>query len=72
MATVPEIIDRREVQRLVSEEGGQLVDVLPANEYAEEHIAGAVSLPLRDLDAETARQRLDQSRPVVTYCHDYL
>lgn len=43
MAAVLEIIDRREVQRLVSEEGGQLVDVLPADEYAEEHIAGAVS-----------------------------
>ncbi|MDQ3146996.1 MAG: rhodanese-like domain-containing protein [Actinomycetota bacterium] len=69
---MPKIIDRREVQRLVTEEGGQIVDVLPPDEYAEEHITGAVSLPLRDLDADTARQRLDQSRPVVTYCHDYL
>lgn len=68
---MPRIIERDEVSRLMSEEGGQLIDVLPAKEYQEEHIAGAVGIPLKQLNAESARQ-LDRSRPVITYCHDYL
>lgn len=66
---MPVAVERDEVQRLVAA-GAQLVDVLPAAEYAEEHLPGAISLPLKELDAETAR-RLDRERPVVVYCHDY-
>jgi rhodanese-related sulfurtransferase len=62
-------IDRSEVQRLL-DLGAQLVDVLSADEYAEDHLPGAISLPLKQLDAETAR-RLDRERPVIVYCHDY-
>lgn len=65
------IIDRNEVRRLLREEGGQLLDVLPRLEYAEEHIAGAISLPLKELNADTAGA-LERARPVITYCHDYL
>jgi rhodanese-related sulfurtransferase len=64
-----EAIDRSEVQRLVAE-GAQLVDVLAAAEYAEGHLPGAISVPLKELNAETAR-RLDHQRPVIVYCHDY-
>lgn len=39
-------IGRDEVRRLVSDEAGQLVEVLPAKEYEEEHLPGAVNLPL--------------------------
>lgn len=63
-----ETVDRHEVQRLVSE-GAQLVDVLPAAEFGEEHLPGAISLPLKQLDAETAKQ-LDRQHPVIVYCHD--
>ena len=59
-------IDREDVRRLVSE-GAQLVEVLPAKEYEEDHLPGAVSLPLRQLEAE-ARTLLDRNRPVVVYC----
>ncbi len=62
-------IDRHDVQRLVAE-GAQLVDVLPAEEYAAEHIAGAISIPLKELTRETAA-RLDPGRPVIVYCWDY-
>ena len=61
-------IDREEVRRLVSE-GAQLVEVLPAKEYEEDHLPGAVSLPLRQLEAE-ARTLLDRNRPVIVYCWD--
>jgi rhodanese-related sulfurtransferase len=51
-------------------EGAQLVEVLPAEEYEAEHIAGAVSVPLKSLTAASTAQ-LDRSRPVITYCYDY-
>ncbi len=63
---MPVSIFREEVQRLLEEESAQLVDVLPPGEYEEEHIAGAISIPLRTLSAETAAV-LDRDRPVVVY-----
>jgi rhodanese-related sulfurtransferase len=47
------------------------VEVLPAAEYADEHLPGAINLPLKQLDATTAA-RLDRSRPVIVYCWDGL
>ncbi len=63
---MPVSIFREEVQRLLSEERAQLVEVLPPGEYEEEHIAGAISIPLRTLNAETTAI-LDRDRPVVVY-----
>ena len=57
------------MQRLVAE-GAQLVEVLPREEFEDEHLPGAVNLPLKELNRETA-QRLDPGRPVVVYCYDY-
>jgi Rhodanese-related sulfurtransferase len=68
---MPTIIERDEVRRLVAEEGGQLVEVLPNREYEDEHLQEAINLPLKELNKETA-ERLDRDRPVITYCHDYL
>jgi rhodanese-related sulfurtransferase/CBS domain-containing protein len=51
------------------EQRGQIVDVLPAREYGEEHLPGAINLPLRRIEAE-ASQVLDPSRPVIVYCAD--
>lgn len=65
---MPTEIDRNELRRLV-EQGAQLVEVLPAEEYAEDHLPGAISLPLRRLEKE-ARDVLDSTRPVVVYCWD--
>jgi rhodanese-related sulfurtransferase len=65
---MPKGIDRNEVQRLLSE-GAQLVEVLPKEEYEEEHLPGATSIPLPRIDKE-AHGRLDPSRPVIVYCWD--
>jgi len=65
---VPTQIDRDEVQRLVAA-GAQLVEVLKPEEYEGEHLPGAISVPLKKLDAETAKV-LDRSRPVIVYCWD--
>jgi rhodanese-related sulfurtransferase len=63
-------IDRFEVQGLV-DRGAQLVEVLPSKQYEQKHIAGAISLPLKDMGAK-AGERLDKTRPVITYCYDSL
>lgn len=65
---MPKGIDRNEVQRLLSE-GAQLVEVLPREEYEEEHLPGAIHLPLRRIETE-ARDRLDPNRAVIVYCWD--
>jgi rhodanese-related sulfurtransferase len=49
----------------------QLVEVLPADEYAEAHLPGAISIPLKQLTAQTAGA-LDRQRAVVVYCWDSL
>ena len=66
---MPTTIDRERVQRLTAN-GAQLVEVLPADEYADEHLPGAMNIPLKLLDANTAGQ-LDPARPVIVYCYDY-
>jgi len=65
-----EVIRRGEVQRLIAESQAQVVEVLPCDEYEQAHIAGAVNIPLRDLNASSAR-RLDPTRPVIVYCNDF-
>ena len=57
---------RDEVQRLLSYEAAQLVEVLPPPEFEAEHIEGAINIPLKDLDANTT-SGLDKDRPVIVY-----
>jgi rhodanese-related sulfurtransferase len=61
-------IGRAELQALTGHDA-QLVEVLPADDYTWAHLPGAVSLPLKELDARFAE--LDRSRPVIVYCHDW-
>lgn len=65
---MPEQIDREEVRRLLGD-GAQLVEVLPPEEYDEEHLPGAINIPLRKIDEEGPK-RLDPGRPVIVYCWD--
>jgi rhodanese-related sulfurtransferase len=65
---VAEVIDRETVRRLI-EQGAQIVDVLPAEEYGEDHLPGAVNLPLRKIETEASRA-LDRTRPIIVYCAD--
>jgi rhodanese-related sulfurtransferase/CBS domain-containing protein len=68
--TAMRIVVAHEVERLASE-GATVIDVLPREEYEEEHIAGAISIPLKTLDRGSV-QGLDRGRPVVVYCWDAL
>lgn len=67
---MPKNAYRDEVLKLL-EEGAQLVEVLPREEYEEEHLPGAVDIPLKELDRKSARLPR-REEPVVVYCHDYL
>ncbi len=62
------LVDRDQVRELAAH-GAQLVEVLPAKEYGEDHLPGAISLPLRRIDRDSA-EALDRRRPLVVYCWD--
>ncbi len=66
---MPSPIDRDQLRQLMAQ-GAQIVEVLPADEYADEHLPGAINIPLTELDAGTAA-RLRRDAPIVTYCHDF-
>jgi rhodanese-related sulfurtransferase len=68
---MPTEIDVQEVQRLVGDEDATLIEVLPEQEFAEEHLPGARNVPLKRLTADAVAE-LDRSRPVIAYCHDDL
>ena len=65
---MPQAIDRKDVQRLMRE-GVRVVEVLPREEFEDDHLPGAISLPLRSLEDE-AKDRLDPAKPVLVYCWD--
>jgi rhodanese-related sulfurtransferase len=62
------VIDRDRLQELVAG-GAQLIEVLPAKEYEEDHLPGARSIPLKKLDHE-AVATLDPKQPIIVYCWD--
>jgi rhodanese-related sulfurtransferase len=66
---MPVDINRDEVRRLV-EAGAQLVEVLPPEEYAHEHLPGAISLPLGEMRRPLVERRLVCERPVIVYCQN--
>jgi len=63
-------IDNERVRELIGQDA-QLVEVLPEAEFGEEHLPGAISLPLKRLDARGAGV-LDRHRAVIVYCWDSL
>ena len=67
---MPTRIEIGELRSLMDRDA-QLVEVLPNEEYDEEHLPGAINIPVKELDAETTA-RLDKRNPVIVYCWDYL
>jgi rhodanese-related sulfurtransferase len=60
-------LQRQAVQDLMKG-GAQVVEVLAPDEYDEDHLPGAINIPLRKIEAEA--NRLDRNTPVVLYCWD--
>jgi rhodanese-related sulfurtransferase len=67
--TMPTEINREEVWTMAAS-GAQLVETLPAKQYEEERLPGAINIPLKKLDSRTAAT-LDRNKPVIVYCYDY-
>jgi len=54
---MPLTIERQTVMSLVNE-GAQLVDVLTAQEYEQEHLPSAINIPLKELTRSEVEQWL--------------
>ena len=67
---MPTAVDRGELRRLI-DAGAQLAEVLPKDEYDDEHLPSALHLPLKSLTPGTVAH-LDRHRPIVVYCWDAL
>lgn len=65
---MPTTISRDDLRALLAR-GAQLVDALPAGEYAESHLPGAINIPIKSLDAQSVAG-LRKDRPVAVYCED--
>ena len=65
---MPERVDRERVRELMAA-GAQVIEVLPREEYEEQHLPGAIHVPLRRIEKE-AGEVLDRFRPIVVYCWD--
>jgi phage shock protein E len=61
-------ITREDVQRMTAE-GAVVIDMLPEGEYAEEHIAGAVNIPQKQLTPQ-GTAHLAKDAPLIVYCYD--
>jgi rhodanese-related sulfurtransferase len=68
---MPTEIGVDEAQRLVHEEDALLIEVLPREEYMQEHLPDADNIPLKELTADAVRG-IDHDRPVIVYCDDDL
>ncbi len=66
---MPQDVHERSAVQALMDRGAQVVEVLGAEEYGEDHLPGAINLPLRKIDAE-AKSRLEAERPVLVYCWD--
>lgn len=59
----------RERVRQLTAAGANLLEVLPRTEYEDEHLPGAVNIPLKELDRESVAE-LRREHSVIVYCYD--
>ena len=50
------------------QQGAFLLDVRSPGEFAEGHLAGAVNVPVNELEATLASLPVDRNREIVVYC----
>ena len=48
--------------------GAVIVDVRSAQAYAEGHVAGAISIPLTEIENNIENLPLDKNKWIITYC----
>ena len=62
-------IGREDVRRLM-DAGAPLIEVLPEREYTDEHIPGALNIPLKKLTPKSV-STFAPDEPLIVYCWDY-
>jgi rhodanese-related sulfurtransferase/sulfur carrier protein ThiS len=63
------IADTAATRRLL-DDGAQVLEVLPESAWREQHLPGAISLPLPQMRKDALRD-LDPDAPTVVYCYDH-
>ena len=66
---MPTEINREDVRTMLVS-GAQIIEALPSKQFEDEHLPGAINIPLKTLDGQTAAA-LDHNKPVIVYGHDY-
>jgi rhodanese-related sulfurtransferase len=66
---MPSDIDVKSLHELLRGGYAQLIEVLPETEYAEEHVPGAINIPLKSMNRASVAS-LDPGRPTIVYCWD--
>lgn len=57
-----------EAAQALVKDGAFLLDVRSPGEFAEGHIAGAVNIPVQELESSLGSLPVDRNRPIVVYC----
>lgn len=66
---MPADLDLDGLRQMLAEAGTQLIEVLPEKEYIEEHLPGAINIPLKSMN-EGSIDQLDRDAPTIVYCWD--
>ena len=61
-------VSAEQLTRLVNQQNAKLVDVRPADAFAQGHIVNAINMPMADIEAEKIKIDGLKKRPVVVYC----
>jgi 3-mercaptopyruvate sulfurtransferase SseA len=61
-------ISRDEIKRRLDDPTLLLIDVLPHEAYAVEHIPGATNLPLAELETRALQMLPDRNADIAAYC----
>lgn len=66
------LLDTPDVQKLVSEEGAQFIDVRYPNEFLRGHLPGARNITMRALGSEVLAERVEAlpDTPLIAACYD--
>ena len=64
---IPEV-SRDELERRMYDSSLLLVDVLPHESYAAEHIFGAINIPLAELEQRAPQLLPDHNAEITLYC----
>ncbi len=64
-------ITRDELKKKLAAGEGIVLDVLSAQHFSEEHVPGAINIPLKELEAKAAEALPDKNAEIIVYCASF-